>query len=167
MGFLILFLVIVILIASFYIYEYFKKQAKLKNAITYNLKIFNDQFDEGCIPWHSFTTYVAGIRHTNENGTDRQLIAESLTPGQTLLLLPEEGNRYDEHAIAVILENGLQLGYLPAKISAEIHNEIQNRRKVTAEVQDKFYKEDKIYVDLLLTKHVIHENINNPDTDTD
>lgn len=57
-----------------------------------------------------YETYVAGMQHHKPY---RRGILKSVVVGSDLVLKREPINEFDHRAIAVHLENGLRLGYLP------------------------------------------------------
>lgn len=67
-----------------------------------------------------FDAKVAGTTHPNADGSSRQAIARTLQPEDELLLVPEPANPFDPHAIAVLSPDGAQVGYLEARLAAEL-----------------------------------------------
>jgi HIRAN domain len=55
---------------------------------------------------------VHGIFHRNPDSSDRQKIIRECRPGEDVHLMPEPDNPIDPNAIAVLRENGEQLGYV-------------------------------------------------------
>lgn len=61
----------------------------------------------------TFSTKVAGVTHHNQDGSNRQEILSRCKTGQSIQLVREADNPYDQHAIAVVTKQGKQLGYMP------------------------------------------------------
>jgi HIRAN domain len=68
---------------------------------------------------------VAGVTHDNPNGTSRQTILKRCQARELLRLVPEPGNPVDAHAIAVLRQNGEQLGYLDRRLAGETWERMQ------------------------------------------
>lgn len=71
-----------------------------------------------------FHQYVAGVSHLNRDRTRRTTIIKRCTPLEALRLVPEPDNPVDPKAVAVCRSDGTQLGYLPARCAAELHDEV-------------------------------------------
>ena len=69
--------------------------------------------------WYFFSK-VAGVTHTNKDGSDRQEIISLCDPLETLDLDREEDNPVDPNAIALRRMDGDQLGYLQAQLAADV-----------------------------------------------
>jgi len=63
---------------------------------------------------------VAGVSHSNGDGTSRQQIISRCSAGEALILRHEADNPFDRNAIAVLRQNGEQLGYLSREDAAEV-----------------------------------------------
>lgn len=61
-----------------------------------------------------YETYVAGMQHHKPY---RRGLMKSLVVGTDLVLKREPDNEFDHRAIAVYMQNGLRLGYLPKWIN--------------------------------------------------
>jgi single-stranded-DNA-specific exonuclease len=61
----------------------------------------------------TFKTRIAGVTHSNRDGTKRQALIARCKAGESLTLRREPENPYDEGAIAVHRSTGEQLGYMP------------------------------------------------------
>jgi hypothetical protein len=82
-------------------------------------------------------TKVAGISYRNPDGSSRQNIARRCSPGERIVLQPEPDNPYDSHAVAVLRENGDQLGYVPAdRLAEELSRWIPEERQIECIVTD-------------------------------
>jgi hypothetical protein len=64
---------------------------------------------------------LAGVSHSNRDGTDRQRIISRCSAGELLTLKAEEDNPFDPNAVAVIRLNGEQIGYLHREDAADVH----------------------------------------------
>lgn len=58
---------------------------------------------------------VVGAAHPNKRGPDRRFEIAVCKPGDPVTLVPEPKNKFDEHAIAVFSERGVQMGYLASE----------------------------------------------------
>jgi HIRAN domain len=61
-----------------------------------------------------FFLQIHGIYHHNRDGSDRQKIIRSCSPGELLTFTGEPDNPYDSNAVKVCRQTGEQLGYLDA-----------------------------------------------------
>ncbi len=61
----------------------------------------------------SFRTLIAGVTKQNTDGTDRQVLVNTLRSGEELRLVREPSNPYDKYAVAFFRTSGEQLGYVP------------------------------------------------------
>ena len=68
-------------------------------------------------PAAEFDTFLVGHREANEDGTDRQEIIGSLSPGDELRLR-HEPRRLDPNAVAVVAPGGV-VGFFPAKLASD------------------------------------------------
>jgi hypothetical protein len=62
----------------------------------------------------TFVVRLRGASYQNEDGTDRQEFISQCKPGSALILRAEPLNPHDRHAVAVLNQQGQQLGYLPS-----------------------------------------------------
>jgi hypothetical protein len=76
----------------------------------------NPQFDK----W--FWGKVAGVTHTNPDGSSRQKILHRCQVREMLNLTLEPNNPVDPKAVAVLRQTGEQLGYLDRRLAAETHD---------------------------------------------
>ena len=67
-----------------------------------------------------FRTAVAGVAHNNRDGTSRQEIISRCSIGERLRVKHEKDNPVDPNAVALLRQNGEQVGYLKADLAAEI-----------------------------------------------
>jgi hypothetical protein len=76
----------------------------------------------------AFYTKIVGVKHSNPDGTPRsRLLAESVA-FETLDLRFEPENKFDPNAIAVCRnDTGEQLGYLDARMAAEVTADCKKR----------------------------------------
>ena len=63
--------------------------------------------------------YVSGVAGAARHHAEA-LASEHLAPGAGLLLRRDAGNPHDEHAVAVDVPGGSQLGWVPRELAAEI-----------------------------------------------
>jgi hypothetical protein len=67
---------------------------------------------------------LASVRITGVAGAARfheaELRSEAASPGRPLELRRDAGNEHDPNAIAVVLDGGAQLGFVPRELAAEI-----------------------------------------------
>ena len=73
--------------------------------------------EPGSRPVAEFDTFLVGHREANEDGTDRQQIIASLSPGDELKLR-HEPRRLDPNAVAVVAPQGV-VGFFPAKLASD------------------------------------------------
>lgn len=71
-----------------------------------------------------FYQSVAGVSHVNRDRTRRTTIIKRCTPLEALRLVAEPDNPVDPRAVAVCRSDGTQLGYLPARCAAELHDQV-------------------------------------------
>lgn len=62
----------------------------------------------------TFVVRLRGASYQNEDGTDRQKLISQCKAGSSLILRAEPQNPHDRHAVAVLNQQGQQLGYLPS-----------------------------------------------------
>ncbi|MGE0142987.1 MAG: HIRAN domain-containing protein [Planctomycetota bacterium] len=73
-----------------------------------------------------FHTKIAGVTFSNDDGSERQSLIEDLadqldTSGSAPVTLKRDrANPHDVNAIAVLDGEGRQLGFLPARVSAQV-----------------------------------------------
>ena len=81
---------------------------------------------------------MAGVTFKNYDGEERQeIIEEYCEIGDSILLVHEQDNEYDEFAIAVYLEREmLQIGYLNRALAIEIYDDLESGKSVTASITD-------------------------------
>lgn len=58
---------------------------------------------------------IVGAPYPNKDGGNRQFEIILCDPGDALSLVPEPENEFDEHAIAVFSERGVQIGYIESE----------------------------------------------------
>ena len=59
-----------------------------------------------------YYTNLAGVTHTNDDGSDRQKIVKTCRVGKTVNLIRDHENPHDKNAIKVCRESGEQLGWI-------------------------------------------------------
>ena len=74
----------------------------------------------------SFCLRVVGVTHKNEDGTSRQEIIRNCSEGESIRLVPEPDNRYDQYAIKVCRANGEQLGYIDSADAYRLTMDMEN-----------------------------------------
>ncbi|MCB0538955.1 MAG: HIRAN domain-containing protein [Bacteroidetes bacterium] len=72
---------------------------------------------------------VAGIRYENNDGTSRIRNLLNMQKDDTIILIREPDNPYDEYAIKVVYGNNFQIGYIPKTHSKLISNFLDSGRK--------------------------------------
>lgn len=72
-----------------------------------------------------FLAKVVGVTFRNRDGSCRQEILSRCRAGEKVQLLPEPDNPADTNAIAVVRENGEQIGYLESKLRRPIAGRIK------------------------------------------
>ena len=87
-------------------------------------------------PMRWFYSKVAGDSHLNPDGSSRQYFISQCQANQAFMLRPEPHNRYSKHAIAVHLQSGQQLGYLPDETAAKLMDDIKAGRPVLCLVSE-------------------------------
>jgi len=103
-----------------------------ETKVVHNYEPYAD-FDEEIAKWVRqnpaidkwFWSKVAGVTHENRDGTSRQEILKRCEVRELLQLVPEPDNPVDPDAIAVLRQNGQQLGYLDKRLASETHNRIK------------------------------------------
>jgi hypothetical protein len=75
-----------------------------------------------------FYTKVAGVSHSNEDGSSRAHIIAKCKVFECLNLVWETENKFDPNAVAVRrVGTGEQLGYLEARLAAEVVHALKTR----------------------------------------
>lgn len=77
----------------------------------------------------AFYTKVAGVSYDN-----RQAVVASLKAGDVLVLTREPNNPHDPHAIAVSTADGVQVGYLSARLAARLTPTVDTGARYAATV---------------------------------
>ncbi len=77
-----------------------------------------------------FFSKVAGVTHDNRDGSSRQSAIDRCYIGEHLILEAEPDNRFDPHAVSVRRENGEQLGYLEARVAADVQPYLLERQTI-------------------------------------
>lgn len=79
---------------------------------------------------------VVGVDFPNKGkGPTRRFGISLCKPGDLVELRPEPKNPYDEHAVAVFNEHGMQLGYLPSERAVRISALLRGGTEVVAVFQ--------------------------------
>lgn len=79
---------------------------------------------------------VVGVTRHNHDGSDRQEIARHCYGGERLTLRREPDNPQDANAVAVVRENGDQVGYLSAGVAEQVAPLLDTGAPVTAVVAE-------------------------------
>lgn len=88
-----------------------------------------------------FFTKLAGVTHTNADGSLRQDIIEELEDAWkaegrvTLTLRREPHNTYDRSAVAVFDPAGRQVGYLSRQVAASVAPRMDRGERLAADLQ--------------------------------
>ncbi len=69
-----------------------------------------------------FNTLIAGVEYV----PDGVALLRQLCVGDRVKLLREPDNQHDKNAVAVLNEAGQKLGYIPAKIAAELARSLEH-----------------------------------------
>lgn len=72
------------------------------------------------MPIPSFSLAVVGAPYDNKDGSNREFEILLCSPGDIVELRPEPKNKYDEHAVAVLSKNGVQIGYINSERAPQI-----------------------------------------------
>ncbi|MFD1951893.1 HIRAN domain-containing protein [Sphingomonas arantia] len=75
---------------------------------------------------------VVGVDYQNQRGPARRFEVELCAPGDPVELVPEPKNPVDPHAIKVMSERGVQLGYLTAERAPWIGSQMSSGADVRA-----------------------------------
>lgn len=81
-------------------------------------------------------TKIRGVKHQNEDGTDRQEILSRCSEGETLYLYRDPDNPQDKNAVEVRRSNGEKLGYLSRSMAEDIAPKIDNGTEVRAQIKN-------------------------------
>ena len=65
---------------------------------------------------------VAGVRYKNDDGSSRQEAINQCQSREMLRLVPEPDNPVDPNAVKVLRQNGQQIGYIPRRLAARMHD---------------------------------------------
>jgi hypothetical protein len=68
----------------------------------------------------AFTLPIVGAPYANKDKSNRQFEIMLCDPGDLLQLVPEPKNPYDEHAVAVFSERGVQIGYVSSERAVQL-----------------------------------------------
>lgn len=77
---------------------------------------------------HLFDSYVAGTTHLED-----QSVLEEIKAGDRLNLMRED-NKFDEHAIMILTEDGMKLGYVPQKDNIIFSRLMDAGKKLIAQI---------------------------------
>lgn len=75
--------------------------------------------------WHMYSK-VYGVSHNNPDGSSRQQALIKCSPGEMLTIEPEPHNIADRSALALMRNNGCQVGYVNANLSKEFASKLCN-----------------------------------------
>lgn len=78
------------------------------------------------------TLAVVGLDHPNADRSSRRFEAMLCRPGDPVSLRPEPRNPHDPHAVAVLSERGVQIGYITAERAPWIGGRLRQGRPVVA-----------------------------------
>ena len=84
----------------------------------------------------SLSVAVVGAPYLNKNGSNRASEIKFCSSGERLELRPEPRNRYDEHAIAVFSERGVQIGYVASERAVLVGSWLRAGEEVVALFQE-------------------------------
>lgn len=77
-----------------------------------------------------------GADHANKRGPGRRFGIGLCRPGDPIELRREPGNRYDENAIAVFEQGGIQIGYVRSERAAWLARVMDRGKEVSAIFQE-------------------------------
>ena len=77
---------------------------------------------------HLFDSYVAGTTHLED-----QSVLEEIKAGERLNLMRED-NKFDEHAVMILTEDGMKLGYVPQKDNIIFSRLMDAGKKLIAQI---------------------------------
>lgn len=81
------------------------------------------------------TLPIVGAVYPNKRGPTRLFEIAVSKPGDLVELRPEPNNPYDEHAVAVFSERGVQMGYIPSARAVRIAQVIRQGAELVAVFQ--------------------------------
>ncbi|NDO20489.1 hypothetical protein FMM68_12615 [Lachnospiraceae bacterium MD329] len=91
-----------------------------------------------------YDTIITGVNKLH-NGIDPQPYISELSSGDDILLIPDPYNRYDQSAIKVCTEEGVQIGWIPKgddldslHFQQDVFYRLQNNYAVLAKVKEKY-----------------------------
>ena len=90
--------------------------------------------DENDQPLESWECIVVGIDRRGLQGGQRQDVIAKLAKGEPIVLIRDPGNKLDADAVALFMEDGHDIGYLPREIAAKIAPRLDSGSPVTASV---------------------------------
>lgn len=103
-----------------------------------------------------FRSYVAGVKHSNADGSSRNRLVAKLEVFDVLQLEHEPGNPHDPNAVRVLRHDGRQIGYLPRDVAANVARKIEQGYSYACFVDNvtEDYDGDRTsrYVDLLIVE---------------
>ncbi len=79
---------------------------------------------------------IVGADHPNRDGGNRRSEIAFCNAGETLSLVPEPKNEFDENAIAVFSARNFQIGYVASARAAYLKKLLKDGRELTAIFQD-------------------------------
>lgn len=82
-------------------------------------------------PVETLDFMVAGAAHEGR----AEVISQAAKPQQPVYLVREPGNRHSRNAVAVFLEAGQHVGYIPEHLAAEVAPLLDGGHKVVAEIK--------------------------------
>jgi len=89
-------------------------------------KIFGAYLERG------FYVPLAGVSRRNSDGLARTRVVKSCGVGQFLHPRLEPDNRFDPFAVAITQSDGIELGYLPARVAREATDAVRGGVKLGA-----------------------------------
>lgn len=92
-------------------------------------------------------TYIAGMSYH-----DLSIVEELIKKGKILQLVREKENEYDRFAIAITLENGYLIGYVPRADNRVLATLLDNEEVLYAEVEVDDLEEDETMISIHLRK---------------
>lgn len=96
------------------------------------------------------TTHIAAMRYH-----DLSVVEELIEQGKILQLVRERENEHDRHAIAITLESGYRIGYVPRADNRVLATLMDNEEVLYARFESEEFDEDEATIAILLKKNIL------------
>ena len=78
-----------------------------------------------------YDTKVVGVSHDNSDGSSRQeIISREVEENDSLSLMLDQANEFDQNAVKVLSKDGNQIGFLKREIAERIKGAILNEVEI-------------------------------------